>query len=249
MLNLEFKTPDTSSPVPLYHQVEKDLRQLISSGELPVGAMMPTENQLCEAYGVSRQTMRTALTRLVDDGLITRTAGRGTFVLAQQSSHRFLLDRSFSQQMLATGRVPGSRVLFSRNSSISASSPPVFTHLVGAPCVELHRLRLGDGEPVGTQFSTILSELCPDLARHDFESAGLYDVLSTEYGLEVVTIDHAINATLADEGEAELLGVPPGAPLLVVLTTTYLASGELIEFTRSHYRTDVYEYTIRHDLG
>src|SRR5262249_24808309 len=92
--HLPVKPVDPDSPVPLYHQIEVDLRVLIQSGQLAPDDVLPPESELCHVYGVGRQTMRMALARLVDDNLIARRAGQGTFVKAQHDRMQFYLDRS-----------------------------------------------------------------------------------------------------------------------------------------------------------
>ncbi len=112
--SLPYSSVDTHSPIPLYHQIYLDLRRMIQEGIIPAGGMLPPEMEISEAYNVGRQTVRQAIARLVDDDLLERFAGRGTFVRAQPSHTQFFLDRSFSQQMRELGRVPHSRVLSAR---------------------------------------------------------------------------------------------------------------------------------------
>jgi len=97
---------DSKSPIPLYHQIEGHLRQLIVSGQLPANTVLPPELELGTWYGVGRHTMRTALTNLVNDRLISRRAGVGTYVLAQTQHNNFYLNRSFTHQITAMGNAP-----------------------------------------------------------------------------------------------------------------------------------------------
>ena len=93
---------DPDSPVPLYYQIEEDLRRLINSGKIPPMTTMPPEMALCQAYGVGRHTIRMALSRLVADDLISRQAGRGTFVKAHtQRLQITLATRGLHQAALA----------------------------------------------------------------------------------------------------------------------------------------------------
>jgi len=88
----------------------------------------------------------------------------------------------------------------------------------------------------------VLTERCPSLKSHDFNTGSLNTVLAQEYGLIITRIDHLIRAVAADDYRAELLDVPPGSPLLSVATTTFLEDGEIIEMAFSQYRADRYEY-------
>ncbi len=242
---LPIQPVDPGSPVPLYHQVESNLRALIQDGILSPGDLLPPEVELSRAYGVGRHTMRMALSRLAEEHLITRKAGRGTVVSRQTSRVQFFLDRSFTRQMADMGRRAHSRVLQAFSGVVDASAPPALKPRNGAPCFTLIRLRFGDDEPVGLQKSIILTEQCPDLEKHDFNVESLYDVLARVYRLVVHEIKHTVTAVAADDLKAELLHIRAGDPLLVVNTAAYLASGEIIEFTTSYYRTDLYEYSTR----
>jgi GntR family transcriptional regulator len=234
------------SPIPLYFQIEQDLRRLITSGQISPQATLPPELELCRAYGVGRHTIRMALSRLVADDLIARRAGRGTIVKPQTDRVKFFLDRSFTRQMADMGRQAHSKVLEMATGTIDETAPAVLWSKLGAPCLRLVRLRFGDNEPIGIQSSTVLTGLCPNLEKYDFDQYGLYDILATEYKLVISQIHHTIGATIADELQAELLQIAKGDPLLVVNTTAYTNHQQIVEYTTSYYRADRYEYSTTH---
>lgn len=237
---------DSKSPVPLYYQVESDLRRLIDSGGLKPGDPVPPEHELCRRYDVSRQTMRMALSRLVEDELISRTAGRGTFVMPRSARSKFYLDRSFTQQMTDMGRSARSRVLDTAIDTVHENDGEALRQYIGAECFRLARLRIGNDEPVGIQYATILTSSCPGIEEFDFETESLYDVLATQFEFAIREIRHAVTAVLAGKQEASLLDVKEGAALLAVDTTAFLMNDEVIEYTTSLYRTDRYAYRTRH---
>jgi len=240
--DVAFGPLDDESPVPLYHQIENDLRRLIVSGKLPPDAALPPEKDLSRAYGVSRHTMRKAMSRLVADNLITRRAGRGTTVKAQIDRMKFYLDRSFTRQMADMGRRAHSRVLKLDKDEVDEAYPPIFHDSLGSDCLRLVRLRFGDDEPIALQSSLVLMDLCPGLDEHDFDRESLYGVLAREYQLIISQIRHTISATIADDFQAELLRVGHDAPLLLVKTMAMLDSERAIESTITYYRADRYEY-------
>ncbi len=240
-LTLPYSSVDPHSPIPLYHQVYLDLRKMIQRELILPGEMLPPEMDICHAYGIGRQTVRQAIARLVDEGLVERFAGRGTFVREQTSHIQFFLDRSFSQQMREMGRTPNSRLLSQQVGTVDLDISALHAYQ-GKPCLTLERLRLGDAEPICHQTSTILSERCPGIEEQDFASQSLYETLVTRYQLAISRIDHVVSAMAADEYRAELLEVEEGTPLLFVGTTAYLDDDELIEYSASYYRADRYEY-------
>lgn len=245
---LDITPVSDESPVPLYHQVESDLRRLIGSGALSPGTTVPPENILSEKYDVSRHTIRKAMSLLANDDLIERSAGRGTFVAPEADQAQFYLDRSFTQQMADMGRTASSRVVHSKIGTIDENTSEVLQSKSGSPCLRLSRVRLGDDEPIGIQHHTVVTEECPDLGEHDFSSASLYDLLAHEYDLQIGEIQHTISAAVADDRQAERLDITPGAALLVVHTAAFLVSGPVIEHTTSYYRADRYVYQTNHTL-
>lgn len=244
--DLAITTADPDSPVPLYFQIEQDLRRLIDSGFIPPGATLPPELELCRAYGVGRHTIRLALSRLAADNLVNRRAGRGTMVKPPTDRIKFLLDRSFTRQMADMGRLPHSVVLEKIREVVGEPAPEVLQAHIGAGCLHLVRLRFGDDEPICIQYSTILTGLCPGLEHHDFNRYSLYDILASEYRLVITQIHHTIGAAIADQRQADLLRIPRGDPLLVVDTAAFTDHQQLVEFTVSYYRADRYQYSTTH---
>ncbi|MCU0513656.1 MAG: GntR family transcriptional regulator [Anaerolineae bacterium] len=241
---LSLQQVNHNSPVPLYHQIEVDLQRLMTAGELLPQDVLPPEIELSRAYGVGRHTMRMALSRLTSAGWIARQAGRGTFVRERPPRPAFYLDDSFTRQMANMGMVAHSRVLDSAVSVIDARSPAALQEHPGAPCFYLARLRYGDAMPIVLQYAHIITERCPHLEQFDFGQRSLYEVLSTEYALVVQRLTHTVSAVAADRVHMEHLRVRRGTPLLLVKTSVFLDSGDIIEHTTSYYRADRYEYSV-----
>jgi GntR family transcriptional regulator len=243
---LEITSTNSTSLDPLYLQVYTDLKRILRSGRFNPGDMLPPEIDLAQAYGVGRQTIREAIARLVDERLLERFAGRGTFIKALPDRTKFYLDRSFTQQLVDMGMAPGSEVLSVYTGNIDENAPKALHSQLGSPCLHLTRLRLGNSDPIGIQYSVILTRLCPHLDLHDFNITSLYQVLSTEYHLQISEISHVVTAVRATELFTGLLRTAAGTPLLQVNTVAYLEGGEPIEATTSYYRSDRYEFSVVH---
>lgn len=201
------------------------------------GAALPTERELCELYGVSRPTVRRALQRLETDGRIVRHRGRGTFA-AQPKIDLALALTSLSEDMLAHGVNPGAKLI---EVSRLEADPEIAAQLGladGAEVLRVERLRLADGEPVAIEI------LFVSTARFDGISAALglgksfYRLLHTDYGVELASAEETIEAVAAGPREVKLLGVPPGAPVLLLARRTVDTSGRPTEYVRSVYRAD-----------
>jgi GntR family transcriptional regulator len=244
--NLELSPVDPSISMPLYYQVYMDLLNLIQSGALKPKDMLPPEMELSNSYNVSRQTMRDALNLLENDGLIQRTAGRGTIILEKKNRIQFFLEKSFIQQMHEKDLTPRTEVLKLSKGVINEKSPLALLKKMNAPAMELYRLRYANDEPIGIQLSTVIIEDCPDICQVDFTTASLYELLLTKYRLPIKHIDQTVGAVLADGRFQSLLKITKAIPLLLVRTTAYLENGNPIEATTSYYLSDRYEFTISH---
>lgn len=235
---------DPASPIPLYYQVEADLRALLASQRIAPGDLLPTEHEFAEAYRVGRHTIRTALSRLVTDQLILRKAGHGTIVRERHDPRKFSLTQSFTEQMAQMGLRAGSMVLHREVHTINGNDPRALHDRIGSPCLVLNRLRMGNDEPIALQRTFVVLERCPNLEQRDFTNHSLYQILSDEYHLVITEISHTVSAITADKRQAERLQIAPRAALLVVNTSAFLENREVIESSVTYYRADKYEYTI-----
>ncbi len=234
---------DSSSPIPLYHQIYMDLLNLIQASQLLPDDLLPPEMELMKAYNVSRQTLRDAMELLENEKLIRRTAGKGTIVLAAQNRIQFIMSQSFAIQMKNLGYIPGSKVLKLSPCVIDQKSPEKLKSKIGSPALELVRLRFANDEPIGVQYTTIIIDSIEDLANNNFNEESLYNLLLTKYRLPINQIDYAVSAVRADPWHQVLLKVDSAEPLLLINTITYLDNGSPIEVTASYYRSDKFEFT------
>jgi len=244
-IELEKAKFNPHSPIPLYHQAYSFLLNLINSGLFKDGDLLPPEIELAKTLKVSRQTLRKTMAHLVEEGLVERFSGRGTFVKDKNLSNEFFMDRSFSQQMVDLGKTTHSKVLNISNGVVDDRVSELSSNKQGAPCLYLTRLRYGDEIPIGLQEAIILTERCPDLDKYDFTKESLFHILTVDYNLVISEIYHIVNAVNAPVEYAELLGINTGAPLLLEKSVTFLSDKEPIEATTSYFRADRYKYSVR----
>jgi len=241
---LKISPANENSKIPLYHQVRIDLMGMLQSEEIKPGDMLPSEKDLAEAYGVSRQTIRQAVGLLAAQNFLERTPGRGTTVKSGKNRQKFFLDQSFAQQLTEMGLTPRSEVLRKKVTTIDGTTPASLHIKKGSKALELIRLRFGDDNPIGVQYTTIILDLCPDLQQQNFEEESLYNLLLNKYKLPIAQIDQTVSAVLPDEWHKNLLKMSETAPLLLVNTTAYLENKEPIESSTSYYRADKYEFSM-----
>jgi GntR family transcriptional regulator len=236
---------DPHSHTPLYYQAYSFLTGLISSELFQVGDLLPPEVELAKLLNISRQTLRQTMNLLVEEGLVERFSGRGTFIREKNLRNEFFMDRSFSQQMTDLGKITHSKIIESAKGAVDKNAPRLLHTNLGAPCLFLTRLRYVDNIPVGLQKAVILTEHCPDIDTHDFTKESLFHIFTEVYQLVIAEIYHEVNAVIAPKTYADLLGVKPKSPVLLEKSITYLSNSEPIEATTSYYRSDKYKYSVR----
>jgi GntR family transcriptional regulator len=242
------RAPERDLParfVPRYYQIEQALRARIA--ELKPDDPLPSDAMLCEEFGVSRMTARNAVQRLAQEGIVYRVPGRGTFV-AEPPVHRQagrLL--SFTEEMRRRGRVPSSRVV---SREVREPRPAEASRLEldpGAEVVALSRVRMADGEPIAFEEAVFPSALADVVLEADLEHRSLHTTL-VEAG-HVPTMGRArLGAEAATARDAELLGIPEGASLLVEKRVIGDQHGRPLELCESRYAGDRYGLDVRFDV-
>lgn len=236
---------------PIYIQIRDALADRIQSGELPPGSRIPSERALSQEYGVSRMTVRQAITDLVNRGLLVPYPGNGTYVTEPKVSQIVSALMSFTESMERKGIVPGARLL--EAGTISANRA-LARHLgigVGERVYRIVRLRTGNEQPMALEHSFFPVRLCPGLDRSDLESRSIYRILREEHGLELTKAVQAMEPTVANEFESQMLQVPLGAPLMLLERVASTADGVAVEYAKDLYRGDrsrfVVEMTVKED--
>ncbi|HEX7799626.1 MAG TPA: GntR family transcriptional regulator [Asticcacaulis sp.] len=223
-------------PAPLYMQLQKILRDAIVTRLISPEAAIPPERDLADEFGVSRLTVRKAIDGLVEEGLITRRRGAGTFVAARVEKSFSKLS-SFSEDMVSRGRKPYSEWL---NRSMGAVTPEESLSLGLSPgtlVYRFQRLRFADGQTMALEHATIPGYCLPSL---DSVNESLYAALQAA-GHRPVRALQRLRAVAFSADQAHLLGVPAGDPGLFIERRGFLADGRAAEFTHSWYRGDAYD--------
>lgn len=211
--------------VPLYLQVEQHLGQRVQSGEWQPGQKIPTEEQMCAAYGVSRVTMRQALARLVDRGLLVRERGRGTFVRDAALTAAARGVTSFTTELAALGLEAGARVLAVEVVPADAETVDALGLGHDAEVVRVHRVRTGNGKPIGIQTSLLPVQRFPNLEHQSLQDRSLYQLLRTHYGVVPVEAVETFTVGGISPRDARLLEVPPRTCAFFVERVTLDARG------------------------
>jgi GntR family transcriptional regulator len=222
---------------PLYQQLQRALRDAIVDKRLAPDEALPPERDLAEEFQISRITVRKALDGLVEEGLLTRRQGAGTFVTSRVEKNFSKLS-SFSEDMISRGRTPHS-VWLSR--SVGAVTPEESMTLglsPGTPVYRFNRIRYADDAPMALEYSTVPGSCLPSA---DVVEATLYGALE-KYGARPTRALQRLRAVLFTAEQAQMLGVPEKSAGLLIERRGFLKDGRPVEFTQSFYRGDAYDF-------
>jgi GntR family transcriptional regulator len=231
--------------IPLYFQLRQHVRLQIEGGEWPAGEKIPSEHELMAKFGVSRATVREALSELAREGLLERKQGFGTIVRDRRITQDVSRFYTFPSAMMNAGRRPSTELLSVEGVPIDAG---VASHLGGQPkddeVVRVSRLRLADDEPLMLETSYLPADLFPGLTKSRLEGRSLYQAMSEDYGVVVVRGREAFEPILVQGDEAKRLAVSAGSPGLLVQREAFDPAGRCVEFCNSVVRGDRARYTV-----
>ncbi|MBA2679819.1 MAG: GntR family transcriptional regulator [Ktedonobacteraceae bacterium] len=233
---------DKNSPIPAYYQIMKHLREKIADGAYSINSTLPPERELVEMYQVSRMTVRQAIAELVNEGILVRRKGIGTFVAPPKLEQELSSLTSFTEDMAQRGMKAGGRILSFKEISPDATLQKILGLSAEETVFESVRLRLADEEPMALETTTLIAALCPGLKWEDLENQSLYKLLTERWNLQLEYATQSLEPILAPSHEAAILDVAPGAPLLLMHRTTYDEGGRAFEHVKSLYRGDRYKF-------
>ncbi|MQA94542.1 MAG: UTRA domain-containing protein [Streptosporangiales bacterium] len=234
------QAPGTGSPrIPKYYWVKHQLLELTAA--LPPGSPVPPERKLAADYATSRTTIRQALQELVVEGRLVRMQGRGTFVAKPKVAQELQL-AGFTQEIRAHGMEPGTRVIDSTYVTADEELAGRLGIRVGGRVLRMERLRMADGEPMAIVVNHLAARRFPGLRRQLERYSSLYETLAVAYDVHLAEAEESIETVLATPYDAQLLGVDPGMPLLLLSRNSFDADGIPVEWVRSLYRGDRYKF-------
>lgn len=201
-------------PEPLWIQAVNLINGEIASGALKPGMRLPPERELCKQLSISRVTLRKALTKLVDDGVLNASHGRGWYVAVTAESKEWPNSlESFSETAERMGLTASSEVLRSVVSPASLDEAEELSIAPGTPLFRLDRVRFLNSVPIAIDSTRIPDSLVPGFVDIDFANVSLYEKLA-DIGLELLRADSTIEAREADADIAEHLNIEVGKPVL-----------------------------------
>ncbi len=232
---------DKDSAVPLYFQVENLIKKSIEKGALKNGEKIPSEAELCKMFDVSRNTIRKAISDLIEEGVLYIEHGKGTFVSQKMFNHPSERLFGFTEEMKRKSARPSSKIL-----EKTVLKPPecVQEALKTDTVYRLKRLRFTGEKPIAIEDAYLPFDKFPNLFENFTDKSSLYETLKRKFGLVPYYATETIEAALPTKEEAELLQISKSQPIFRIERRTFIKSGELIEFVHAVYRADIYRITL-----
>jgi GntR family transcriptional regulator len=229
---------DPHSQIPLHQQFQERIHMLVRSGVWQPGDQIPSERELMQLAGISRATVRQALIALSHEGVLDKSHGRGTFVRRARYEQPLTTVYSFSQQLQLLGVQLEDRLLERERVPASTDLAHRLEVEVGAPLIYLKRVRRVGKTPMMVSIAYVPYHLCPDLLDDDLQPS-LYQQLTNEYHLPILSATDRLEAISADPMTAQLLKIQRRSPLMYIQRTAYTTDGVALHVGENYIRGDM----------
>lgn len=224
------------SPLPKYLQLKAGLLREIQRARLPEGTRLPSEQTLVAQLGCSKMTVRQAVAELVNEGVLRRDHGRGTFVTTPRACRHFWTVISFTEEMRSRGLEVENRLLEARPVQPSRTVKAALRLRAGERVLRIRRIRAVHGRPIAYHVSHIPLPRCPDLVEADLEADSLYHIIRRRYGYRFVRSTRSFRTGVPTAPEARLLEITVRDPVLITEGTTYVDRDVPIDYCYEVYR-------------
>jgi GntR family transcriptional regulator len=228
---------DKNSSQQLYLQLRRNILEAIKSEALAPGQQMPSIAELCKQTGISRMTVRRALDQLVQEKWLYTVPGKGTFVsqklrIEQSMDHL----KGWTDEIRAKGFEPSTRLVSIRVTPVPMTIAVNLDLTPREPIFEVLRVRYADQVALAAETAYLSATRFPGLDQHLRSLQSLYQVLRDHYQTVLVRAFQSLEAGPADKHTAELLGVPPGEPVLITERISYDILNRPVEYVHAKHR-------------
>ncbi|TWT16681.1 GntR family transcriptional regulator [Streptococcus sp. sy010] len=226
--------------LPAYIKIRDELKSEIDQGTWKIGSRLPSERDLASRFAVSRMTLRQAISVLVEEGIVERRVGSGTYVANQRVQERMRGTTSFTEIIKSQGKTPSTHLvsyqrILPNEQEIKHLNIPPNSHII-----RMERVRYADDLPVVFEVASIPEKIAKKLdkqaiSEHFFQSL-------TEAGFVIGKSKQTISAKLASKEMAHYLNIQPQSAILSLIQTSYLDDGVCFEYVRSQYVGERFEF-------
>ena len=237
---LHNKTVDRFNQEKLYIQLTRIFLEKINSGEWALGQQIPTEEDLCKNYNVSKITVRQAINNLVSEGYLSKVQGKGTFVSNVLPEVGLAMKTRFTEDMFEKEVRVEKEILF---RGIGGPSPEARSYLKTDDRIYyILCRRMVNGEPAYLEESYIPYEMLPDVESLDVAKGSLYSMLQEKGLKKIFKVIQTVEVSIAGDEDAKNLGTEEGLPVLVVHRLLLSSDNTPVAYTRFLGRSDKYKF-------
>lgn len=237
--------PVEISPIPLYTQVKEIVRHHILDGTYQPHAQLPAESAMSSIFGVSRITIRQALSDLQKEGMIFKIPGKGTFVSKPKAFQQLTQLEGFSEAMSRMGHEIYNQVVSHKTIPASALVAEHLHISLGDEITEIQRIRHLNRAPLSLEITYLPTAIGERLRKENLATRDIFLILENDFGIALGHADLQIEATLADEKIAHALQVEQGAAILRLERLTHKADGTPLDFEYLYFRGDAFQYRLQ----
>lgn len=223
----------------LYSELTDALLEKIS--KMDKGDRLPSERQLCLDYGVSRTTVRNALSSLVNSGILYQVQGKGTFV-RERNRENLSNYYSFTEQTKKNGKTPLSIVLDFKIDTADGKERQVLKLSEGDKVIRFDRLRLADDVPMMFETTAVPYEKFSKISKTLLKNKALYDIFADAFKVKIYRIKERFSVDSLSHEVSSHLKLKAGNPCLRITRLTYDLEENIIEYTKSYARGDMFYY-------
>lgn len=225
---------------PVYIQIHNQIKKDIEAGVWAVGDRIPSERELALEFNVSRMTLRQAVQTLVEEGILERQVGAGTFVARKKVQEKMTGVTSFTELMEEQGKKPSSRTVSYLVTTPSLSEMERLKLKDDEKVLRMERIRYADEVPICFEVATLPYSLVKDYERNQITTS-FYRTLE-ESGRKIGHAQQSVSAQVASERIAEYLNIKRGSAILRLRQITELGDGTPFEYVRTQYAGDKFEF-------
>lgn len=231
--------------LPKYFSISREIISLIQRGKIAIGALVPSENEIIERYGVSNTTSRKTLHELERTGWVTRVKGKGTFVrnnTVERSVNRIF---GFTKNMVEAGRKPSTKLIgFHLRDGDHTRTINGRVYTLKGPFCEIERLRFADGIPMMKETRYISQQFCPDIHRKDLEHS-LFQIYERQYGIRMIEFNQMLSTVLLEGPWLKVFQLDKPIPSFRVEGVTICGKNLILEIEDAYYRGDMYRFSAK----
>lgn len=235
---------NVTSQSPLYMQLKQIIKEDIQKGVYQPGQKLPPEAEIGSTYGVSRITVRRAISDLVEEGVLHSQQGKGSYVRESKEKRELIYVGSFSDLTTASGKTPSVQILSNRIISADEKLAETFRIKHGDPVLKLQRLLFIDNQPFIIEVSYFHLGLMPEIEKFIGESLSTYQVMKNRYDIEPAYSEKTLEMILATEYECSLFHCDRGTPLYQLDKVSYDNQDRPLHYSQSIYVASKVIFTI-----